>query len=73
MQTRLQVGQKSPLAVAVTGIGSPDSIFGTFYKRIFPILLKMTNDLLWFLSVGDVLSGIKVGRDLFSMSLAMVV
>ena len=35
--------------------------------------IKLINNLLWFLSVGDVLGGVKVGRDLLSMSLAMVV
>ena len=33
----------------------------------------MINNLLWFLSVRDVLRGVKVGRNLLGMSLAMVV
>ena len=33
----------------------------------------MINNLLWFLSVGDVLCGVKVGGNLLGMSLAMVV
>ena len=33
----------------------------------------MINNLLWFLSVGDVLGGVKVGGDLLGMRLAMVV
>ena len=73
MQTRLQVGQKSPLAVVVTGVDPcPVSIFATFEQPVF-FKIKLINNLLWFLSVGDVLGGVKVGRDLLSMSLAMVV